>query len=349
MAIDLLYTHELQGIVEAIPQTPLAMRDLFFGTKKQTNKSKIILDVEVRKREYSAQPVDPTIDAPIRNIDDDKVDEIEPAYIKEKGVITPKQLSVRTLGEAIGGSLSLDSRLAERYLRLIENQSLYIDVCLELWACQALLNGSYSVQSPYYTRSPINLGRTSTLKPTALSGTDRWLTSGVVGATANPIANIQSLISLINDESGANVDIAILGANASKGFELSPKVKELADNNYRISEVRYVVDPKNDMGLRYITTLSNDIQVWSYNKKYDVNKTTKEYYFDPDSIAIVSSKSFGGVQYNGNIQHMSFLSSAEKYVASYQYLDGSGLDVTTHSAPILIPRNVNASASWKVC
>lgn len=350
MAIDFVGTHELTPLVTAMPRTPLAIKDIFFKNKILTDKSKILVEEEIGINDYAARTVDSKLTPSSRKRNANKMTEIEPAYVQELTTITASELKYRLAGEAIGGSLSPNSRLAVLYAKELKKHVDAIDTLLEIWACNALLSGGYAVASDYYQRSPISFGRSASLMPTALSSTDRWFISGAVGATAKPLSNIQTVLDLLYSVSRTRATDIILGANARRGFMGSQEVKDLCTNDYRTSKAEISLDPRTYVGLEWIMQIpQSKINIWSYANTYTNDADSTVDFFNPNAIVFIDSNAFGGTQFNGLIENMKFLEASESYSYAEYKEKGKGIDIVTESAPLIYPTRKNASASWVVC
>jgi hypothetical protein len=352
MTIDFIQTYELAGLVDAMPRQELFLKKAFFNNEIVTNKSKIILDEVIGINDFAARYVEPKQTPSPRKRNANKVREIEPAYVQESIVIMAGELKDRTSGEGLGGTLTPDSRLTQLIAQELKKLLDSIDTRLEIMACDSLLNAGYTISGEQYERAVISFGRSASLKPTALSGNDRWWINGssAVGSTAKPLQNLQSLIELQYTVGRTKTTDVILGANARRGFMNSPDVKAtILDNNFRTSTTKLSLDPALYVGLDLITILESGIRVWSYSNTYTNDSGTAVEMFDPNSIGLVDALNYGGSVVYGLIENIEVLEAMRVY-SKVNILDkGKGIEIITESAPLIFPKRTNASASWVVC
>jgi hypothetical protein len=352
MAIDFTQTYELSGIVDAMPRQELFIQKTFFGNEILTDKSKIIIDDVIGINDFAARFVDPKQTPSPRKRNANKLREIEPAYVQESVVITPAEAMERTAGEGLGGIFSPNSRMQQLIAQEVKKQVDSVDTRLEIMACDSLLNAGYTISGEQYERAVISFGRSASLKPTALSSTARWwiVSTGLVGSTATPLANIQSLIELQYSVGRTKTTDVVLGANARRGFLASPEVKSaILDNNFRTSTTKLSLDPALYVGLDLITVLESGIRVWSYSNTYTNDAGSAVEMFDPNSIALVDGLNYGGHTLFGVIQNMEVLEPRRVYSNMYMLPRGKGVEIVTESSPLIFPKRANASASWVVC
>lgn len=351
MAIDFIQTYELAGLVDAMPRQELFLQKAFFNTEIMTDKSKIILDDVIGINDFAARYVDPKATPAPRKRNANKVREIEPAYVQESTRIMAGELLDRTAGEGLGGTLTPDSRLTQLIAKELKKHIDSIDTRLEIMAADSLLNAGYTVAGEQYERVAITFGRSASLKPTALSGTDRWwvVGTGLVGSTAKPLTNLQTLFELQYSVGRTKTTDVVLGANARRGFMASTEVKDtILDSRYRTSTTKLSLDPAVYVGLDLITVLESGIRVWSYSNTYTNDAGTATDIFDPNSIVLVDGLNFGGSVLYGLIQNVNVLSSMRAYSYVSELDNGKGIEIVTESAPLIFPKRTNASASWVV-
>lgn len=341
----------LTQLVNALPTVQPFIYDTFFSPgERLIDRSKFLLDIELGIHNKIAKPVDSKLTPVPRKRTGYKAREVSPAYFQESTYIAPSELQDRLAGEALGGTLTPESRLTRLLTEVGISHKKMIDNRLELMSCQALLNGGYTLQSDQYARTAITFGRNAALSPTALTGTDRWWALNAVGSTANPLKNIQDMINLMFNTNGSKPSDIILGANAAKGFMASPAVKEILDNNYRNSRASINVEPQLRIGLSYLGDLGRvgEHKVWVYSQRYEDDSNTLQEYFDPNRIAFIDNATYGGAAMFGLIENMKFLQAAKFFSNAYELDFGKGLKIVTETAPLVYPTRADSSAAWTV-
>jgi hypothetical protein len=341
----------LTQLVNALPTVQPFIYDTFFKPgEKLIDRNKFLLDIELGIHNKVAKPVDSKLTPIPRKRTSYKSREVSPAYFQESVNIAPSELQDRLAGEALGGTLTPDSRLTRLLSEVALSHKKMIENRLELMSCQALLNGGYTLQSDQYARSAITFGRNGSLAPTALTGTDRWWIAGVVGTTANPLKNIQDMINLMFNTNGSKPTDIILGANAAKGFSASAAVREILNNNYRDSRANFNLEPQLRIGLSYLGDLgrAGEHKVWVYSQRYEDDNGVLQEYFDPNRIALVDNASYGGAAMFGLIENMKFLQAAKLFSNVYEMDYGKGLKIVTETAPLVYPTRPDSSAAWTV-
>jgi hypothetical protein len=310
----------LTQLVNALPTVQPFIYDTFFSPDERLiDRNKFLLDIELGIHNKIAKPVDSKLTPTPRKRTGYKTREVSPAYFQESTYISPSELQERLAGEALGGTLTPESRLTRILTEVGLSHKKMIDNRLELMSCQGLLNGGYTLQSDQYARTAITFGRNAALSPTALTGTDRWWAAGAVGSTANPLRNIQAMIDLMYDTNGSKPTDIILGANAAKGFAASPAVREILNENYRDSRAKFNFEPQSRIGLSYLGNLGETGQhkVWVYSQKYEDDNGVKQEYFDPNRIAFIDNATYGGAALFGLIENMEFLKAAKFFSNAY--------------------------------
>lgn len=350
MALDENSTYELTALIAELPRPPLAMWNTFFNTEKVTDKVEVLIEELAPNSRRLARAVKPQVTPVPRKRTIGKIKKYTTGYFQERVIITPQELNDRLQGEALGGDLTADSRLARLLNETTAKLMTMFDNRMEQLSCSTLINGSYTLAYEDYPLEAMNFGRSGALTVSALTGNDRWWINGtnLVGSTADPVTVIQAGIDLQYNTSYATTTDIVLGANARKGFLASPKVKELMDNNYRNSNASFNIEPKKYQGLKFLGYLADEIKVWSYKNTYEDESDTVQDFFDPNKVVFVDAGTLGGMSVYGLIQNMDSLQSLPIFANAYPLARGKGLEVILESAPLIVPSRINSTLTMTV-
>jgi hypothetical protein len=355
--VDFINSYNLNDVVEKLERPASFILDTLFPKVMYNEGDSLYIEREKGLNDLLARATLPDLDPTYRTRNANDLIQVNPAYYQEASFIKPSDTRYRLFGEAFGGNLSAQERLARLITRETEKLLSWHENRLEKLACDALLAGTYTVFGEKYPSSTVNFGRSNTLMPTALSGTARWwdVSGNTGGSAANVKQNIQTAIDLIKGFRGRPKKL-ILGDNARKGFEFAiannAEFKQLFDSNFRVSMATGNLDPKTHDGAELVTTFAGNqyagLQVWSYSKMYTDDAGVQQDYFNPNQIALVDDTSYVGTQYFSLIENFKSMRAEKVFVRIGEMQNGKGYAINSESSPLIYPVRPNMSLSWTV-
>lgn len=274
----------------------------------------------------------------------------KPAYVKPKDVVDPNNnMFVRRPGEALTtGTMSPEQRFEATVAQLLRNQRTKIDNRLEWMAAKVIQNGEVTIDGVDYPQVTIDFNRDASLTG-VLVGTAQWDDSA-----ANPLGDIKTMNSASNALCGATGHRLIFGADAWDSFSawmFANEIKML-NNDYRGSDSEITMFSNGYEGLEYMGRVRGSngagFDCWVYSSKYTDDDGVQQDMMDQDTVVGVSSM-VNGVQAFGAIRdRKAGLAPLRYFPKMWDVDDPSVTYLMTQSAPLMVPRFINATWSLKV-
>lgn len=273
----------------------------------------------------------------------------KPAYIKDKNVFDPTMPFVRMAGEALGtGSLTPEQRRNAVLAEMLRQQKQRMANRWEWMAAQAAITGKVIVKGEDYPEVTVDFRRHASLTAT-LSGAALW-TAG----TATPLADLKSLRVAANYRSGARISRFVFGADA---WDLMGARVNLRDQmNMQIdgygTKVTMITDGYE--GYEYVGTIagldgSGRLECWVNTAKYIDPMTGNEEFIQDQKTVVGISPAIQGVQCFGAIKDKGAQYRALSiFPKMWEEEDPSVEFLMSQSAPLMVPKQANASFSLKV-
>lgn len=270
-----------------------------------------------------------------------------PAYVKINDVVNPQMHIERMPGEGFGGTLTIEQRRQAVIAELLRKQKVKFANTNEWLAARAIIDGKVTISGEDYPSTLVDFRRDSDLT-SVLAGAAKWDV-----ATGDPLETLKQLRMAVNDLSGARIVRHVFGANAWDLFQQRVDVKDLMDTRYggldtRITRMSDGYDGQEYMGRIAGLNGAGAIEVWVDTSKYLKDDGTTEFFLDQNTVVGVND-AVDGIRCFGAIMDKRagyrpldyFFKNYDNENPSVEYLLGQ-------SAPLMVPKNPNATFSVKV-
>lgn len=340
-AVGPFSTNTMLGVLENLKRPNTGLLNAFFGTVTQSQTEHISFDVDEGKR-YLAPFVHPLSEAPVKELRGQRVDTFTPAYVKEKARWTPDRALRRQIGEAFGGTLSPEQRRDLALANELTDQMERILRRKEAMAFEALKTGKVTVVGDKYPQAIVDFGRDSSLNEGSnnLTGTARWNQSG-----AAPMDNLDDMSEKSVKFSGSPILDVVLDAAGWKAFRANTKVqRDLELPKYDAGTIMNM-EPVAE-GLQYKGQYGG-YRIWMYTGFYTAANGTETATMDGGYALCVGA--IDGIQHQGAIQdEEAGMQALEIFPKSWVTPDPSVRWIMSQSAPLVVPRRINACGVIKV-
>jgi hypothetical protein len=275
----------------------------------------------------------------------------KPAYVKPKHVVTPDDVIVRQPGEALGtGSLTREQRREAVVADILRRQKEMHLMTREWLAARAIIDGKVTIEGENYPKVTVDFRRDASLT-VVLTGGAKW----DAPTTAAPLADIKSARVAANTLSGAVIRDIVFGANAWALFSGIEAVQKLLDKQTRGSESDFtkMTDGFED-SVEYLGTLQGTggaglIRMWLYSGKYRDEAGTLQDILDTDTVVGVDFATVQGHRCFGAIADgRAGFQALDMFPKNWEDEDPWVEYLMTQSAPLMVPKQPNASFSIKV-
>ena len=322
--------------VESVkPPLPLMLRR-FFPQIIEFDTEKIAFD-EVIKDRRMAPFVAPNVAGKVMAERGSTLKEFKPAYVKPKNTVTPGRVMKRMPGEEVGGSVSPAERIQALTMGYYVEHSEMLDNRLEWMAMQILRTGKVVVKGEDYPEQTVDYQRDASLDVT-LAGTDRW-----GEADADPIGDLEEMSESAEAAPGGSaLKYYFFDAAAWKLFRKDPEVQKQLDKT----------KANGDSAIEAILSGEDNIAYKGMIGSYALFVDTREYtdedgadkrYLEAYEVIGVSD-AIQGAQAFGAIQDVDVLRPMRMHHQTYVKKDPSARYALSQSAPLPIPRKINATA-----
>jgi len=337
--MDIFSTNTLNRVVEQIRFPSSFLLDVFFPQVETFDTEDIHFDVDDDKPRL-APFVHPLVAGQVVQSKGFQTNTFKPAYIKDKRVHRPDRSLRRSIGEAVGGSLSPAQRSAISVRRDLEDQMQMLTRRQVVMAAETLRTGQTTIVGEKYPEKVVDFGRDSTHTVT-LTTSARWGEAGV-----SPVGDLETWIELIQDTAGAVGNVVVMDVKAWKLLKADSKFKDAIDTRRGGSSQAEtgIITPDRTTRARLVGNLG-DIQLWVYNESYidPVDGQTKKVLPDHtvivgDTVNIEGTRSYGAIlDEDAGIQPRPFFSK------SWLEQDPSVRYLLMQSAPLMVPYRPNAT------
>lgn len=336
MALNFYSTNALRETARNLIVPPTFLLTSFFGTVQEETTEDIHFDVEVGKRRVSPF-VHPT--SVSRKVDDAgfQTNTFRPAYIKDKREVNPNEALRRSIGEAIGGSLSP----AQRELKLIQqkqtDQLQMRERRLEIMAASVLLNGSITVVGEDYPSTVVNFNRAGGHSVSLLT-TAKWSAA----STADPETDFETWEGMILQQTGMGASDVVMDLKSFQLFRAIAKVQARLEMR-RVNQENMTLNVSRKMEGATFQGYFGAFRIWTYSGWY-VNDAGSEVAIWPDYTVVMVGDAVEGVQAYGAIRDLKAgMQPAQYFFKSWEDEDPSVRWLLMQSAPLVYPRRPNAT------
>lgn len=347
MAVSLYDLQTLAGVSRRIKTAPLYWLQFFPG-QINSNDEWIWFDKVYGDDRKLAPFVVPNAAGRPGKLDGYESLRFKPAYAKLKDPVDPNAAIQRVPGEAFGGTLTTDQRIAAMRVELIRRQKVKHKNTQNWLAARAIIDGKVTITGEDYPTTLVDFRRDPSLT-IVLTGAAKWDT-----ATGKPLDDIRDARINASELSGARVKKWTFGGNAWALFAQRVDLKELQNINYRGQNTDMtLIDDGYPDTVEFMGTIAGnngqgEIQVWVDTTRYIDETGVEQFYLDQNTIVGVSDM-VDGVRCFGAIQDAyAGYQAIELFQKNYITQDPSIEFISTQSGPLMVPKEPNATVSIKV-
>jgi hypothetical protein len=334
--VDIYSTQTLMGVVENLKRSitnGFAAR--WYGTVVTSDTELITFDVDEGKR-YLAPYVHPDVPAKVRGNKGRRAATFNPAYLKEKEPVKPGAAVKRAAGETFASPMSPQQRIAALVAGIVADQVGRVDRRIEQMAVEAMVTGKIVVVGDGYDTQTVNFGRAATLDIAAntLLSTDQW-----DDPASNPIRDVRGWNLKMLKESGSVIGDIVLDADSANAFLDHASVQARLDK-LNVTVGAMDVQQAQEEGLQLVAVIEG-VRYWRYAGFYTNDAGTELELYSGGKVLCVGQ--VDGVQNFGAIQDHDALVAVPVFTKSYLENDPSVRWILTQSAPLPVPRRINAT------
>lgn len=350
--LDTFKTATMIAVLEAQQVPKTFFLDRFFTSQINFDSEKIVFDKVYTDHRKVAPFVAPNAHGEVLTSGGYETKEFKPAYVKPKHIIDNDDVFVRQPGEKlVTGSLTPEQRRKATVANRLREQRNMITARYEWMAAQAVIYGSVTVSGENYPSQTINFGRDASLS-TNLTGGALWNET-----TATPLDDLRENRANVKTLSkGGVVRDYLFGADAWVAFASNPEVKALLDRQTRGSETEYnlvgdmLPDEVEFMGTIEGPGGAGRMNLFVVSTQYVDASDAEQLHLPADTVVGVAGGTLQGVRCFGAIKVRSAgFKAMEMYPKNW--VEDGDLEieyVTTQSAPLMVPKEPNASFRLKV-
>lgn len=291
----------------------------------------------------------PNVQGQVMSLEGYEQRSFKPAYVKPKHVVDPNMVIERQPGEALGtGSMSREQRRNAVIAEILRKHRVLHTNRQEWLAAKAVIDGKVTISGENYPSTLVDFRRHADLTLT-LSGGALW-TAG----TADPLANIRNQRKRIADLSGARASTWIFGGDAWDYFTARVNLKDAMDRNYDGQETRVTLIREGMEGVEYVGRISGlngagALDCYVDTSKYVDENGVEQFFLDQKTVVGVAAGGVEGVRCFGAIKDkQAGYRAIEMFPKMWENEDPSVEFLMTQSAPLMVPKNANATTSIKV-
>lgn len=351
MALDI---YDLVTLIEVQRRTKTAPRfwlETFFKRQINFDSDWIMFDKVYGDDRKLAPFVVPNVAGRPQRLDGYESMRFKPAYSKQKDVVDYTMHIERVAGEALGGTLSIEQRRNVIIATLLASQKVKMQNTNNWLAARAIIDGKVTIKGEDYPTTLVDFRRDASLT-TVLTGAAKWDTG-----TGTPLADLKDSRMNANELSGARISRNVFGANAWELFAQRVDLKDMmnADNRGagQQTNVTLINDGYGD-SIEYMGSIGGasgqgKIECWVDTSRFiDPETGLEEYYLDQNTVVGVSDM-VNGVRCFGAIMDADAgFRSLETFFKNWRNQDPSQEYLLSQSAPLMVPKEPNATYSIKV-
>lgn len=274
----------------------------------------------------------------------------KPAYVKPKHVVDPNMVIPRQPGEALGtGSLSPTARRNAVIAELLRRHRVMHENRWEWLAAKAIIDGKVTIRGDDYPTTLVDFRRNAGLTG-VLTGGAKWDQT-----TADPLGDLRTKRVAANNLSGARISTHIFGADAWDMLASRVDLRDQMKTDYRGGYGTNVTMVKDGYeGLEYMGTIMGSngagrIEAWVHTGKYIDPETGNEEFFLDQKTVVGVSEAVQGVRCFGAIKDKAAnYQPLEMFPKNWENEDPSVEYLMTQGAPLMVPKQPNATFSLKV-
>lgn len=284
----------------------------------------------------------------------------KPAYVKPKHIVDINVPFIRRPGEAIhSGSMSPQQRRDAVVADIMKRHKDMHTMTREWMAAQAVITGKVTVVGENYPAVTVDFNRNASLTKVLVSGA-KWDVvpadaAAEIAAGKAMLNDIYSSRVTANSLCGATIRDVIFGRDAWGLFSTNAHIQGLLNNQVRGSDTNFTKlnDGFEDTS-EYLGTLvgvngSGLIRMWLYSGKFKDADDVLQDMMDPGLVVGVDGPMLQGFRCFGAIKDGSAgFQALDMFPKNWEDQDPWNEYLMTQSAPLMVPKQPNASFSIKV-
>lgn len=340
--MELYTTSELLGVIDTVaPQTSFWL-PRFYTSVKNFETEEIFFD-KISHQRTLAPFVAPNVQGKPSYRRGYTTNVLKPAYIKPKDPVLPNQMFTRRAGESLGmGSLSPSERWDASVAAILAEHRRMIERRWEWMAAQATLYGKVTMAGEDYPSVTVDFGRDADHTIT-LSGAALWNAS----ADVDIIGDIEDWAALIFDKTGYLISDVFVSPDVWKVMKNNNGVKALLESR-RGSKSTAEVGPLNAELVKHVATLG-EFEIWTYSDTYVDDNDVAQKFMPAGSVFMGNAQGVQGIQAFGAIlDKKADLHAMSIFSKMWEEEDPPATQIMSQSAPLMVPRNPNATVYAKV-
>lgn len=268
---------------------------------------------------------------------------VKPAYVKPKDTVSASRVIRRTAGF---GELNSSQPMTpmQRYQAIVADilrqHREAIERRWEWMACEAVVNGSITLEDDNYPRKVVDFQRDAGHTVT-LTGGNRWGDSGV------------SILGLVESwkktmrraKHGGVANRITVGTDVWDVMRADTEIRDLLKEDYRPSNngLQMNLGVLEGLEVERVGSLSGTIEVYVYSDYYELPDGSVTDFMSPKDI-VMTAPSMMGVRCFGAIQDVSAgFAALSIFPKMWNADDPSATFVMSQSAPLMVPVNPNAT------
>lgn len=335
--MDMYSTQELLEVIDTTYKPVSFLTNTFFGEVQTFDQAAISFD-RISGARKLAPFVSPCVEGRPVLRDGFTTETFTPAYIKPKMALTPCNSTTRMPGERIGGALSPAQRRDMQLAADLQRQVEMIDNRLEWMAAQALVYGYVDVVGDDYPVQRVDFQRKASHQ-VALAAPNVWNLP-----TSAPVQNLRDWAATVALSQGGTVTDVVLGSRVWSWLSRHEDFTDLYKYMQPLGgPLPGVLPSVQDNEEKIYHGQLGEFRLWSYNGTYTDDAGQIQFYIPPNDVVLVARQSMRGVQAFGAILDHDSLASAKYFPKMWKQADPSVVYTMTQSAPLLVPRLVNAT------
>jgi hypothetical protein len=336
-SLDLFATRAMTEAVLQMKPTQTFFLDRFFKAPPKTHASATI-DVDIYKNKRKVAPYTRSGN---KSVNLQRVpfatQPMSIPYIKLSRNLEAVLLALRMPGEHIYSSRSQADRAREILAQDLNDLNDAITRAEELQAAQAIVLGKATMKGEEvnaeadYQRSAGNTYTVGTL----------WGAGG-----SDPGADLRAANLKIQQSTGMTADVVLMGQTALNAFLKNALVLQQLDTlhgdfgSVAANQIQYP-------GATYYG-MFNGFQIWTYVEWYLDDATDTEIPLIPDDKVIITSTAARNIRHYGPIVDLGSLIPERRFAKSWEIPDPSARMLALHSAPLMVPHDIDATVNIKV-
>lgn len=343
----------LAAVASRLRTAPTFWLDTFYTDQINFDTEWIQFDKVYGDERKLAPFVAPNVQGRPQRLQGYSTERFKPAYTKQKDVVDYTMHLTRVAGEAFGGTLTLEQRRQAVKAYLLRMQKVKVKNTNNWLAAKATIDGKVVIKGEDYPEVTVDFRRNADLT-IQLTGGARWDQSA-----ANPLLDLAEARREANGQSGAVIKRFVFGATAWADFCARVDLKDLWDKNYGgvtiegIGRIQQLNNGFED-GVEYMGAIQGlngqgRMEFIVDTTRYLNPETGAEtYYLEQDCVVGVGD-GMRGVRCFGAIMDIrAGFQAMESFYKNWYTEDPSQELLLTQSAPLMVPREPNATFKIKV-